>query len=77
MTHPCLGCGRLIERGERCPDCPRPKAAIEDRAGHNRLRTVVLAEEKVCAICGRPGTKDDPLTLEHVVRGRAAAATSA
>jgi 5-methylcytosine-specific restriction endonuclease McrA len=67
MTHSCLGCGRLIDIGERCRDCRLPKASIEDRAGHDRLRTVVLAEEKVCSICGLPGTPEDPLTLEHVV----------
>lgn len=67
MTHPCLGCGRLIDRGERCPDCRLPKQSIADRAAHNRLRRIVLAEEKVCALCGLLGTPEDPLTLEHVV----------
>lgn len=40
---------------------------IPDRAAHNRLRAQVLAEERVCWICRKPGTPDDPLTLDHVL----------
>lgn len=32
-----------------------------------RNREQVLAEEKVCWICGLPGTPDDPLTADHVI----------
>lgn len=31
------------------------------------VRAVVLAEERVCYICGREGTPDDPLTTDHVL----------
>lgn len=43
---------------------------IENRAAHNRLRAVVLAEERVCWLCGEPPRPGDPLTLDHVLARR-------
>lgn len=43
------------------------KRPIPDYGAHRRLRAQVLAEERLCWICGGPGTPDDPLTLDHVI----------
>lgn len=40
---------------------------IQHYARYRANRARVLAEERVCWICGRPGAPDDPLTADHVI----------
>ena len=62
-----------------CAVCGRPSAAAHcidhietskwKTSGHVRrtMRTIVLAQEHVCALCGKLGTPDNPLTIDHIV----------
>jgi len=73
----CLDCGELTRDGSRCTDCQqertarinaRPKANTTQRglgAAHRARAKAVLEAAQVCAICGRPPTKADPLTADH------------
>ena len=58
----CVVCGRKTKTG-RCPEHQLPPRGRP----HRRVRAQVLAEESICWLCGKPGTVDDPLTLDHVV----------
>lgn len=66
---PCLVCGRPSFAGPRCPAHALPDVGKSRavRAEHDRVRAQVLAEEKTCAICGKAGTKKDPLTFDHII----------
>lgn len=75
----CLGCGELTRNGSRCEECTeewtarrnaRPKANTTKRGlGHaHRMRAqAVVAAAQVCAECGQPPTKEDPLTADHTI----------
>jgi 5-methylcytosine-specific restriction endonuclease McrA len=59
MLRPCLGCGRLIESGSRCPACRlrRPRGRR-----WQAIRLQVLARYgRVCIHCGAPATDIDHL----------------
>jgi hypothetical protein len=43
---------------------------------HQQMREQVLREETTCWICGGEGTPENPLTADHVLRGRTAGRTS-
>jgi 5-methylcytosine-specific restriction endonuclease McrA len=55
------GCGNYLP----CAVHPSPKGARGQQ--HRRARAQTLLEETRCWICGKPGTRDDPLTADHVV----------
>jgi hypothetical protein len=61
----CVICGRPTSPGPRCPD----HAYVRDNghARRKRLAARVLREELVCHLCGKVGTPDDPLTIDHLV----------
>jgi 5-methylcytosine-specific restriction endonuclease McrA len=79
----CLDCGELFtptpDESSRCGDCgaertmrinARPKRNTTQRglgAAHRARAQAVLATAQVCAICGRPPTKQDPLTADHTI----------
>jgi 5-methylcytosine-specific restriction protein A len=86
----CAGCFRTYpppRRRDRCPECE--KAYYRERRkrrgsttqrglghAHQHLRKQVLAEEKLCWLCGGPATGDDPLVADHVIpRSRGGATT--
>jgi len=43
------------------------KPGLGRRDGHRALAEQVLREEKVCWICGEPGTGSDPLVADHLI----------
>lgn len=74
---PCLDCRRPTT-ATRCRPCrlaaererDRARGSRQERgldATYDRNRKALLAAAQVCAICGRPGTADDPLTAGHIV----------
>ena len=73
---PCLDCGALSS-GTRCPTHTKARARARDRrrgtrqqrglgAEYDQARAILLANATVCAVCGLPGTPDDPLTAGHI-----------
>jgi 5-methylcytosine-specific restriction endonuclease McrA len=88
----CAGCFRTYpapRRRGRCPDCEREyyrerrkrRGSTTQRGlghTHQQLREQVLAEEKLCWLCGKPATAGDPLVADHVIpRSRGGATTRA
>lgn len=73
MKRPCLDCG-IPTDGTRCV-VHRRTTARGLGADHQRLRLEVLLDAGAtergiggrCAMCGRAGTVDDPLTADHVI----------
>lgn len=75
----CLDCRELTTNGSRCEDCQqertarinaRPKPNTTKRGlgqAHRARALAVVAAAQVCGMCGRPPTKDDPLTADHTV----------
>lgn len=74
---PCLDCGTLTTK-TRCLGCTRAQSRARDaRRGnrhargltseYDRNRAILLANATVCAVCGLPGTRDDPLTAGHII----------
>jgi len=75
----CLDCGELTRDGSRCTDCQqertarinaRPKGNTTQRglgAAHRARAKAVLEAAQVCAICGQPPSKADPLTADHTI----------
>jgi 5-methylcytosine-specific restriction endonuclease McrA len=60
----CVVCGRPS------PDSRCPRHATPRDNGHarpKRLAAQVLREELVCHLCGKVGTADDPLTIDHLI----------
>lgn len=77
---PCLDCGKLSQ-DTRCPvHTAQVNRARDQRRGtrqqrglnaeYDRNRATLLANVTVCAVCGRPGSPDDPLTAGHVTDRR-------
>lgn len=73
---PCLDCGSLTS-ASRCRTCHLAGERERDRqrgtrqqrgldATYDRNRRALLAAATVCAVCGLPGTADDPLTAGHI-----------
>lgn len=69
---PCLDCGTLATSA-RCPPCTRSKDRARGtrqqrglNAEYDRNRAIILAAATTCAVCGQPGTADDPLTAGHI-----------
>jgi 5-methylcytosine-specific restriction endonuclease McrA len=77
MKRPCLSCGRLVDRGPRCPDCQRAtyrqRARTRDPAIINlygsaawrSLADAVVAEAEACHWCGTSGAMTK-LTADHI-----------
>jgi hypothetical protein len=67
---PCLGCGRLIQRGSRCRTCTRiaekeherPSTTAVTVADWQKLSSEVIAKQPWCAYCG---TEGDPGPLDR------------
>lgn len=73
---PCLDCGTLSTKA-RCPTHTRAadqaRGSRQQRgldAQYDRNRTILMANNALCSICGQPGTRKDPLTAGHII-GRA------
>lgn len=77
LLNRCLDCGDPAT-GSRCPDCDQARRAARDAARpstarrgygarHQRLGGRAIRRAKVCAACGRPSRRDDPLTRGHRV----------
>jgi 5-methylcytosine-specific restriction endonuclease McrA len=78
----CGGCWQhfsveVLKRG-RCPSCLRRQQRQKDqRRGSSsqrgyggewrKLREQVIAAHPYCSICGHTGTKDNPLSLDHIL----------
>ena len=74
----CLGCRRDVPLGRSwCRDCAPRKAPIPGYRQYRRVRAAVLAEERVCSLCGRLGTPAEPLTTVDHVLARANGGTHA
>jgi 5-methylcytosine-specific restriction endonuclease McrA len=66
----CIICGapsppgrsRCASHGRSTPTGPR----LHDFT-HDRLAKQVKREEKICALCGLPGTPRDPLEAGHII----------
>jgi 5-methylcytosine-specific restriction endonuclease McrA len=74
LANLCPDCGHPHDRRGRCAACARAheraRGSSTQRglgADHRRIREQVLAEERLCWICGGHGTEDDPLTADHVL----------
>lgn len=79
----CLDCGELFtptpEESSRCGDCgetrrlqrnarPKDNTTMRGLGQAHRVRArAVVAAAQVCAMCGRPPTKADPLTADHTI----------
>jgi 5-methylcytosine-specific restriction endonuclease McrA len=59
MLRPCLGCGRLIGSGSRCPACRlrRPRG----RRWQRKRQQVFARYGRTCHLCGEPATDVDHL----------------
>jgi 5-methylcytosine-specific restriction endonuclease McrA len=74
MRRPCLvaGCPNTTE-GSRCPEHAKRKRDVRPPSerglgwDHAKMAKRVLAEEKICWLCGKPGYVDDPLQADHVI----------
>lgn len=69
----CLDCGRRTE-GSRCADCKArrdvDRGTTTERgygATHQRRARAAIAAQPWCSDCGHPGSRDNPLTADHVV----------
>lgn len=73
----CTSCKALHEGTGLCTECRKAKARARYRrrgttterglgADHRAIAKVVLANATVCALCGLPPTRDDPLTAGHI-----------
>jgi 5-methylcytosine-specific restriction endonuclease McrA len=60
LARPCLGCGRLIYSGSRCPDCTlrRPRG----RRWQATRERVFARYGHACVYCGKPATD-----IDHVI----------
>ena len=66
----CSECTREAVRGRsKCQVHGRsdPKHQADYGHTHQRMRKQVITPTTLCAWCGRPGTPDNPLELDHVV----------
>jgi 5-methylcytosine-specific restriction protein A len=78
----CGGCMRTYPIGElkrgRCPACAKAMQRAKDaRRGTTtargygsewrKLRAQVIAASPACAICGHTGSKDNPLSVDHIL----------
>jgi 5-methylcytosine-specific restriction endonuclease McrA len=59
VARPCLGCGRLIASGSRCPACRVPRK--RGRAWRRTRERVFARYGRVCHVCGAPATEIDHL----------------
>jgi 5-methylcytosine-specific restriction endonuclease McrA len=57
------GCLGWTRSGSLCNHCKARRRARRD--GDRKLSAQVTAAATACAICGRPPTPSDPLTLDH------------
>lgn len=54
---PCIGCGRLIDRGSRCRGCERPTARERGYDSRwERTREQFLRANPTCEVCNAPAT---------------------
>lgn len=65
---PCLepGCPELVSTPGRCAAHGGGRRVYNSRA-YQAARRIVIGRAKVCVICGKPPTRNDPLTADHVV----------
>lgn len=65
---PCLepGCGNWVSPPGRCP-AHGGRRNVYASAEYKANRRIVMARAKVCAICLKPPTPEDPLTCDHIV----------
>ena len=59
VARPCLGCGRLIESGSRCPALPA--APARGRPWQATRESVFARYGRACVHCGAPATDIDHL----------------
>jgi 5-methylcytosine-specific restriction protein A len=74
LRKPCLNCGEPTD-GTRCPECrtatsryrhkPSPENAGYDKA-FRRLSKRARSLQPFCLDCAHPGSRDNPLTCEHL-----------
>lgn len=62
----CLTCNGFIPRGQRCSTCGTRQARGYGREWELLSRSVV-ASHPYCSSCGHRGSRDNPLTCDHVV----------
>lgn len=71
MKRPCLDCGRLIDKGSRCPQCESihkaQKRAIYGNAAWRDDRQQAITAEPYCHRCGKTGVR---LVMGHWVSWR-------
>jgi 5-methylcytosine-specific restriction endonuclease McrA len=59
-------CGRIIDKGSRCPAHAKPP--VPRHRQYRNLRQRLIAASPYCYLCGQPFTDpDDPPVLDHVV----------
>lgn len=78
VVRACLGCDRLTSNGSRCEDCRlelvrRRSAARGTRqqqgydAAWQRTVAAAIRAQPWCSICKHPGSRDNPLTGDHIL----------
>jgi 5-methylcytosine-specific restriction endonuclease McrA len=63
-------CGRIVAKGATCSCKERQRGTTSIRgygAAWQRLSARVIAEEMMCRDCGHLGSKDNPLTCDHII----------
>ena len=69
LPRPCIGCGTKITTGSRCSNCAPNKAKTADRGYGNawaKLSRQAIRNHPWCTDCGTRGSKDNPLTGDHL-----------
>ena len=75
---PCLDCGAPTTNGTRCPPCASARNRQRDKHRGNRhkrgytsawarIATQVTTTIGQCIDCGHQGSKDNPLTADHII----------
>lgn len=77
---PCLDCGRLSRSPTRCDRCEPTHKRLRERnrdrpskearglgATHRRVTREAIERQPWCTDCGHPGSKNNPLTGDHVI----------
>ncbi len=70
MRKVCRKCGGLTVGSPICAGCARERNRARPWYGGDwpKIRAAALrAANYLCQVCGKPGTKEDPLTVDHVI----------